>query len=168
MVTYYDRLNAVFKFFEKEPLTPAAQLLVLHLLQLNNRLGNTGSVQVSDNQLRSATGLSKQSITDAKRRLKNVGLIDFHSSRGSTTIYTLIIGNQQGHPTGQKVGQKVGHSPRSNSSSSLSQKKKEEGEARVREWTELDEGLRRDLGAVVKRHGEAKVLVVVLKGGEKS
>lgn len=113
MATYYDGLNAFFKLNEANPLASSAQLVYLHLLHINNREWNTGSIRVSDGELRTRTRLSKQTITEAKRILKNLGLIDFKTNRNKPregTDYTLtFFANQEvGHEVGQKVGQKVG------------------------------------------------------------
>ena len=89
MTTYYDALNDFYKLNEQEPLAPSAQLLYLHLLHRNNRLGNRGYVQVSDRMLELTTRISKQSVTRAKQSLKNRGLVDFKSEHGKPTTFTL-------------------------------------------------------------------------------
>ena len=115
MATYYDALNRVFRLF-KERRTPAApQLVMCWILQEHNRLGNPGQVELSDRELISVTGYSKDTITDSKRILKSLGLIDFHSKRGKPTIYKLPLfgkGQSQGQSQGQSVGQSVGQSSR--------------------------------------------------------
>ena len=119
MATYYDGLNYAFKLFEDDPPASSAQLIFLHLLHENNRHGNTGTVKISDRELGHRTRLSKQTITEAKRTLKNRGLIDFHTDRDkpkAPTVYTLplftlgqIVGQDIGQEVGQTLGQKVGH-----------------------------------------------------------
>ena len=118
MATYYDGLNYTFKLFEDDPPASSAQLIFLHLLHENNRHGNTGTVKISDRELGHRTRLSKQTITEAKRTLKNRGLIDFHTDRDKprmSTTYTLPfftigqnVGQDIGHEVGQTLGQKVG------------------------------------------------------------
>ena len=114
MGTYYDGLNAFHKLNEQRPLTASAQLVYLHLLHENNRRGNIGTVQISDRELGLRTSLSKQTITEAKRTLKNRGLIDFHTERDKSrraTTYTLIFfvtGQGAGQKVGQTLGQRVG------------------------------------------------------------
>lgn len=118
MATYYDALNCTYRLFEIDPPPPSAQLIYVHLLHLNNRLGNTGTVKISDRELGLRTRLSKQTITEAKRQLKNRGLIDFKTDRDSpakTTTYTLTffsekVGQELGQELGQEVGQEVGQS----------------------------------------------------------
>lgn len=114
MATYYDGLKDFFKFNEQDPLKSSAQLVYLHLLQLNNRSGNSGRVQVSDRELEHLTSLNKNTVTDAKRTLKNLGLIDFKSEKSKPrqgTTYTLpvfILGQTLGQTLGQSVGQSMG------------------------------------------------------------
>ena len=89
-MTYYDRLNEFYRKNAEKPLPPTSQLLMLHILQLNNELGNPGVIECSDGKLREITQLSKQSITDGKRRLKNGGYLDFKVSKErKVTIYQL-------------------------------------------------------------------------------
>lgn len=108
MATYYDALNRAFRLFRVRQTPAAAQLIMCWILQEHNRFGNTGQVELSDRELVSLTGLSKQAITDSKRILKSLGLIDFHSKRGKPTIYHLPQ-FEKGHEVGQSAGQAVGH-----------------------------------------------------------
>lgn len=116
MATYYDGLKDFFKFNEQAPLKSSAQLVYLHLLQLNNRSGNSGRVQVSDRELEHLTSLNKNTVTDAKRTLKNLGLIDFKSNSSKPrqgTTYTLpvfILGQSVGQSIGQSIIQTMGQS----------------------------------------------------------
>ena len=75
-MTYYDRLNAFFLENEIDPLPPSAQLLYLHLLHENNRLQNPCRFRMSEARLADMTGLSRQTIANAKRLLKNRGLVE--------------------------------------------------------------------------------------------
>ena len=81
MKTYYDRLNGTFGFFESNILPSSAQLVMLWLLHFNNRFGNTGQFYLSDNRLSLLTNLSKGTITNTKRVLKNLG-----TSRATKTV----------------------------------------------------------------------------------
>lgn len=80
-MTYYDRLNAFFDGNEIDPLPPSAQLVYLHLIHENNRLKNPDVFYLTDILLAAKTGLSRQAITDAKRRLKNCGWINFKTDK---------------------------------------------------------------------------------------
>ena len=96
MKTYYDRLNETFGFFESNILPSSAQLVMLWLLHFNNRFGNTGQFYLSDNRLSLLTNLSKGTITNTKRVLKNLGLIDFKSNKDSPRQGTLYILPEEG------------------------------------------------------------------------
>ena len=92
MDTYYDRLNAFFKFNAAHPMPPDDQLVMLHLLHHNNRLNNIGQFYLTDLQLAEQTHLSKSKITAIKRRLKNLGLLNFKTNPkapAAGTQYTL-------------------------------------------------------------------------------
>ena len=81
MVSYGDRLNDTFKLFETNPPASSTQLIMLHLLHMHNAQGNTGSVVVTDRELMSRTNLSQKTVTEAKRTLKNLGLLDFKTDK---------------------------------------------------------------------------------------
>ena len=94
MPTYYDALNDFHRRNAINPLATAAQLMYLHLLHINNCLGNGGSVKVSDRQLELSMCVTHPTIIKAKRQLKNAGLIDFESdakSPRSGTRYMLLF-----------------------------------------------------------------------------
>ena len=120
MATYYDGLKDFFEKNDFSPLASSAQLVYLHLLQLNNRHGNRGFVQISDRELERLTNLNKNTITKAKRTLKNCKLIDFHTEpdkphRGTTYFLTFFrmgqsVGQTMGQSTGQSIIQSMGQS----------------------------------------------------------
>lgn len=82
-MTYYDRLNEFFIDNEIDPLPPSAQLVYLHLLHVNNRLRNPDLLYLTDSRLAFMTGLSRPAVTDAKRVLKNRGLINFKTDKSN-------------------------------------------------------------------------------------
>lgn len=106
MNTYGERLDAFHELNAKNRLTSSAQLVYLHLLHMTKDcLGEVGSIQVADRVLELRTGLAKKTITEAKRELKNRGLIDFHTDRNAPrnpTKYTFPLFSEK---VGQKVGQ---------------------------------------------------------------
>lgn len=115
MATYYDALNRVFRLFKERRLPASAQLVMLWILQENNRVGNKGQVELSDRELIAVTGYSKETISDSKQRLKSLGLIDWVTTRGKRTIYKLPqfeSAHKVGHLAGNKVGQLVGQCSR--------------------------------------------------------
>lgn len=116
MATYYDGLKDFFEKNDFSPLASSAQLVYLHLLQLNNRHGNSGFVQISDRELERLTSLNKNTITKAKRTLKNCKWIDFYTEpdkphRGTTYTLTFFrLGQTLGQPIGQSIIQTIGQS----------------------------------------------------------
>ena len=89
--TYYDRLNYAFEKFEKLKLPSSAQLLYLHILHIDNCLGRTGQVRCSDSTITVKTGLSPNTVTTAKRTLKNYGLLDFKTAKKNPRAGTLYF-----------------------------------------------------------------------------
>ena len=90
-MTYYDRLNESFVLFSQLNLQANEQLVHLHLLHINNSLGNPDEFYCADNRLAILTNLSKDSITSAKRQLKNLGLIDFKTDKHNPRKPTLYF-----------------------------------------------------------------------------
>lgn len=89
-----DRVSRLSALIE---LPHSAQIVYLQLLQLNECFGQGGTFESADRDLIKRTHFSKQTITQAKRELKNSGFIDYHgTARG--TRYSL----------GQAVGSLVG------------------------------------------------------------
>lgn len=87
----YERTCAAMRLDEMIELPKSALVIYLHLLQLNRSSGKNGTLFLSDSQLQTRTHLSQQSITDAKRILKNKGFIDFQTRKGSTTRYQIPL-----------------------------------------------------------------------------
>ena len=108
-MTYYDRLNEFFRANAHDAIPATAQLLYLHLLHINNSLGNVGEFRCTDSYLKTVTNLSKDGVTAAKRYLKNKGYIDFKSSKTQGTIYFLKQGTKQGNLQGTEQGTKQGN-----------------------------------------------------------
>ena len=116
MTTYYDALNSFFNSLGAERTASSAQLVYLHLLQLNNRSGNGGSVQVTDRELSELTQLTRPTITRAKQILKNRGLIDFKSdaknprvgTRYELKIFTRRVSQSLSQSLSQSVSQSDG------------------------------------------------------------
>ena len=139
MATYYDALNRVHRLFRERQLPAAPQLVMLHILHEHNRVGNVGQVELSDRELISITGYSKSTITDSKRRLKSLGLIDWKTTRRERTIYNfpfLESRQLQGQSAGHKVGQTQGQASRfsvPSNSSKVEDKKTQDAPAREQE-----------------------------------
>lgn len=103
-MTYYDRLNVIYRKFALDPPPVSAQLIMLYLLHINNCHGNAGTFRCSDRYLQNLTGLSKDAITQAKRYLKNKGYLDFKSDKKEATLYVLEQGTEQGRYKGEVQG----------------------------------------------------------------
>lgn len=86
-MTYYDRLNAFYKFIASNKLKPSSQLLYLHLIQINNELRNVNAFFISDRALSERTGLSLASVNESKAVLKNFALIDFKTVNHKTKYF---------------------------------------------------------------------------------
>ena len=111
MVTYYNRLKDAFQMFAKKSPASSAQLLMLHLLHLHNENMNCGTVQVTDRDLVIRTRLNKNTITESKRTLKNLGLIDFKTDKHSPNkMTTYFFPEKAGQSEGQMAGQTLGQS----------------------------------------------------------
>lgn len=109
MVSYYDRLKDAFQLFEKKSPASSARLLGLYLLHLHNANMNCGTIQVTDRELANLTGLSKNTITESKRTLKNLGLIDFKTDKSTPAkMTTYFFSETLGQGVGQTLGQTLG------------------------------------------------------------
>lgn len=134
-MTYYDRLNNAYAQFAQLNAPSSAQLTYLHLLHINNCLGNQDSFYCPDSRLASLSNLSKDSITNAKRYLKNHGLIDFKTAaprQGTLYILPQIQAVRQGKDQG-KVQGKVQGKPSVTNSITIPQKRQDEEEDRARD-----------------------------------
>lgn len=104
-ITYYDRLNYAFEKFAQLNPPSSAQLLYLHILHIDNCLGRTGQIHCPDNVISVKTGLSANTVTAAKRTLKNLGLLDFQSDKKNPRAGTIYFLPQN---ITQKIGVKTG------------------------------------------------------------
>ena len=88
---YMTQLNRFFEKAEEEDLPASAQIVYLHLLNINNRLHWCKWFKVANSRLENLTGLkSNKSVVLAKNRLKQAGLLEFKSDGKVTTRYKLI------------------------------------------------------------------------------
>ena len=98
--TYFPTL----KFFSEvcrhdRRLTPNTQLIYRLLLEKANSAMWADSFLCSDTDLHELSHVAKQTITDAKRTLKNLGYIDFGGKPTKYTVYSLVV---------QEVGNELG------------------------------------------------------------
>ena len=89
---FFDYWQALNECFDEGDVPAQAQLIGYKLLALFNRRMFPESLLLSDRELMSLTNIkSGQTIVDARRRLKNAGLIDFQTSKSKPTRYQLLI-----------------------------------------------------------------------------
>lgn len=138
-MTYYDRLNQFFRHIVYNEIPPHAQLVYLHLLNHNNQLGWQEKFCITDRRLELLTGLSKQSVTDAKRILKDrfvtISTDKKKPRKGSCYTFINFLPYIQGKVEGKTQGKNEGKSqgkmqgkPSISPSISLSKIKEEEGD----------------------------------------
>lgn len=83
---YFQALNYFFQFAQFKNLPAPARLTYLGILHKWNGFRRETSFSLTDRELSELTGLRiGRPITEAKRLLKNVGLIDFKSNNKGTT-----------------------------------------------------------------------------------
>ena len=98
------QLNAFFAIAEAEGLPQSAQIIYIHLMNMNSRLYWREWFKIANSRLKNLTGIaSNDTIVAEKNRLKQIGLIDFKSDGKTTTRYHLVP------LTGQDTGQDTGH-----------------------------------------------------------
>ena len=87
---YMKQLNRFFEFSEAEGLPASAQLVFLHLMNINNRLHWREWFKVANSRLENLTGMTNKTIVSAKNRLKQAGLISFKSDGRVVTRYKIL------------------------------------------------------------------------------
>lgn len=94
---YFESLNYFFQFAQFRNLPTSARITYLAILHRWNGFRRPTSFALSDRELSSLTGLGiGRALTQSKRLLKNLGLIDFKStSRGTTYFFNKNSGTNQ-------------------------------------------------------------------------
>jgi len=160
-MTYYDRLNEFFRRIETEPLPPSAQLVYLHILHENNRLQNPNRFRCTDTRLIGLTGLSANTITSAKRALKNRGYLDFKTDKDARRAGTMYV-----LPEEAKLHVKSSEQQKGTSGASVSSEIKAA-------WKQNNDGTPPNetemfyLAEDVKLHGEDAVKKAIALAGQK-
>lgn len=112
MATYDEGMKDFYELSISRPPQSSAQLVYFHLMLTSHCAGDREFVQISDRELGLRTRLSKQTITDAKRTLKNLGLIDFYTERDKpqrgTTYKLKCLSEKAGQDIGQTPEQSIG------------------------------------------------------------
>lgn len=134
---YFQALNYFFQFAQFRNLPASARLTYLAILHKWNGFRRAPSFALSDRELSQLTGLGiGRTITQAKRLLKNVGLIDFKSTtHGTTYFFKEIGGTHQITPNGSHPTTKNPHSGFISNTEESTIKKEEERKG-VREEAE--------------------------------
>ena len=162
-MTYYDRLNAFFLENEIDPLPPSAQLLYLHLLHENNRLRNPSVLYMTDSRLAFMTGLSRPAVTDAKRQLKNRGLVNFKTDKKNPRSGTRYVLPEEGD---RKFGTAGDGQRIETTDAAISAELKKAWEAN-NDGAPPSETETYYLAEDVKVYGEEKVRQAVIRAGQK-
>ena len=102
-ISYIDRLNRFFRYVHYNTLTPAAQLVYLHLLNADNQMDWAEEFNYPLNRLAVDTGLTKPTILAARNLLRDRGLIDFATDPRQPHIGTIYsFGKTFGKTFGKK------------------------------------------------------------------
>lgn len=86
-MNYFERLNYAFSYAQIKNLPTSTRITYLTLIHKWNAFKQSASFSLSDRELQNLTGLSSNSITAAKRQLKNLKLIDFKAQKRGTIYF---------------------------------------------------------------------------------
>ena len=91
-LNFFDCWKTFNTCFDNGDLTAQTQLVGYKLLAIFNERMFPESLPLTDRELMSRTNIkSGQTIVEARRQLKNAGLIDFKSGKARPTVYRLTI-----------------------------------------------------------------------------
>ncbi|NDV57905.1 hypothetical protein [Bacteroides sp. 519] len=93
-MNYIELINTFWKYDEAHQFTCAETRLYFYLLKITNRLGWKNCWHRSDERVASDMGVSIKSMKTARKRLTEVGLINFESGgkgRGVKTYYEIKV-----------------------------------------------------------------------------
>ena len=89
---FFDCWKALNECFDESNLTALTQLVGYKLLAVANELKFPDSFLLTDRELMSRTNIkSGRTIVEARRQLKNAGLIDFETEKARPTRYRFTI-----------------------------------------------------------------------------
>jgi DnaD/phage-associated family protein len=100
------QLDALCTVAEADELPASAQVIYIHLLNINGRLHWREWFSVANSTMEKLTGLTNKTIVSAKNRLKQSGLIDYKSDGKKTTRYRIITQDTT-HTTTQDTTQVI-------------------------------------------------------------
>lgn len=130
MMTLTDKFNYFFReFLPTKQLSPSSQLIYLHILNTWNCHRMTSNCfYLSDRELARSTNLSPSAVTQAKRVLKNFGLLNFHKVGGKTKYFLpddeLYTGNFTNSGQNADTSDLFGNSKKGYSTESRTKKRK--------------------------------------------
>lgn len=103
-MNYIELLNRFYHLLQETRVSNNAQLLYYTLLQINNRCSWSDWFARTNVSLSGMMCVSEKALTNARNELKQLGLIDFISSkkRGECTKYTLLNPTKYGTKEVQK------------------------------------------------------------------
>ena len=114
-MSFFENWKAFRIRADKENLTPACKVVFYELLGQFNDAFWAEEITLKDSELMRLTQIrSRQTIADAKSRLKLLGLIDFKASKYYGTTYKLVplVSSSWSEQTGQQTGQQAGQPER--------------------------------------------------------
>lgn len=90
--SYYDLLNEFYDLLQCNPPSQSAQLLYHTLLMINNKCGWIEWFQRTNINICAMIGINEKSFRKCRNELKQLGLIDFISSKkkGESTKYKIL------------------------------------------------------------------------------
>ena len=92
-MNYFEELNKFWRMGVTSYLTPNASLLYLCLLDIANSRHWPNQFAVKSSSLEESAGIEKKdTVYDARNKLRQIGLIDFTSKRGSKLVHYSILG----------------------------------------------------------------------------
>ena len=89
-MSFFDNWLAFNECFDEGDFTALTQLVGYKILAIDNERKHPESFLLTDRELMNRTGIkSGQTIVEARRRLKNAGLIDFKTAKNKPTRYSI-------------------------------------------------------------------------------
>ena len=105
-MSFFDSWLAFNECFDSRDLSALTQLVGYKLLAIDNELQHPESFLLSDRELMTRAGIkSGQTIVQARRELKNVGLIDFKAGKGAKPTRYWLTTEQESSKNDDSVKQ---------------------------------------------------------------
>lgn len=102
--TYYDYINAFYELLKVNPPSPNAQLLYHTLLmEFNSARWQSVELLRTNSYIGGLCGLGDKAMASARNELKQLGLIDFRTTKKKPTAYKLTCGLVEDFTTQRQV-----------------------------------------------------------------